>query len=274
MNKIGIMQGRIIPSNLSKLQLFPQKNWQSEIRTASKIGFTDFEILFDKELLCLNEFNSNEKIEELIHIEQVNNISISSICIDYFSSYKTYTKNHRKDFFCMLDKIFNLIEKTQIKKIIIPYCDSNDINSKKDLMDVLNLFSIKNIDDALSKKSVFIAMELNLPAIEIVECFNKFNFKNIGVCFDIGNSTGNGFIAHEEILKLDSRIIHIHIKDKPLNGPNVMLGQGSADFKKCINSLKKINYKGSFILETIYKDNPKKEAKLNYNFVNNIFQNR
>jgi len=44
MNKIGIMQGRIIPSNLNKLQLFPQKNWQSEIRTASKIGFTEYKI--------------------------------------------------------------------------------------------------------------------------------------------------------------------------------------------------------------------------------------
>ena len=63
---------------------------------------------------------------------------------------------------------------------------------------------------------------------------------------------------------------HIHIKDKPLGGANVMLGEGDADYKKCIESLKSINYNKSLILETIYNINPKNEAVINFNFLNSF----
>ena len=271
MKKIGVMQGRICPSNLNELQIFPLNNWQSEIKIASEIGFSQFEILFDKDLVCIKEFSNEKNIKKLNDLEKINKISASSICIDYFSSFKTFSNDNQDDFIDMLMKIFKFIKKTSIKTIVIPYCDNNNIDNKKDLMNVLNFFLKKSIDDVLIKKDLYVALEINLSANEIVECFDKFSFSNIGICFDIGNSTGNGFLAHKEILILDEYIKHIHIKDKPINGENVMLGKGSANFKECIKSLEKINYENALILETIYYEKPEEEVSRNFNYLKKIF---
>ncbi len=274
MNKIGIMQGRICPTNVEILQLFPKENWQSEINIASEIGFSQFEILFDKELICLEIFKSTSNIEKLKIIEKKQNIEITSICIDYFSKYKTFSSSYKRKFFKILDKIFNFVKETSIQTIVIPYCDTNDIKNSNELMSVLTLLSLSDLEKYLEDNNLYLALELNLSALKIKECFDRFNFKNIGVCYDTGNATGIGFNAHEEILTLNCLIKHVHIKDKPLNGKNVMLGYGDADFNKCIKSLNKINYNNSLILETIYNKNPKKEARANFNFINNILSKK
>ena len=46
---------------------------------------------------------------------------------------------------------------------------------------------------------------------------------------------------------------HIHIKDRLFNGPSVKLGTGDADIKNMLIKLKKIKYKGPFILQA-YRD--------------------
>ena len=166
MKKIGVMQGRICPSNLNELQIFPLSNWQREIKIASEIGFSQFEILFDKDLVCIEEFSSETNIKKLNDLEKINNISVSSICIDYFSSIKTFSNDNQYDFLQMLVKIFQFIKKTSVKTIVIPYCDSNNIDNKNDLMNVLNFFLEKNIDDILIKKGFFLALEINLSANE------------------------------------------------------------------------------------------------------------
>ena len=52
MDKIGIMQGRVIPERLDKLQMFPISNWQEELLKIKRIGFKYVELLFDKNLVC------------------------------------------------------------------------------------------------------------------------------------------------------------------------------------------------------------------------------
>ena len=47
----------------------------------------------------------------------------------------------------------------------------------------------------------------------------------------------------------------MHIKDRKIGGPNVILGQGDVDFLECLNALKDIEYKGMMTLETSYPYN-------------------
>ena len=119
MKKIGVMQGRICPSNLNELQIFPLNNWQSEIKIASEIGFSQFEILFDKDLVCIQEFSNEKNIKKLNDLEKINKISVSSICIDYFSSFKTFSNDNQDDFIDMLMKIFKFIKKSSLMLLIL-----------------------------------------------------------------------------------------------------------------------------------------------------------
>ena len=47
MNKIGIIQGRVLPDQLEKLQVFPEK-WKEELSLIKKTGFDYVELLDDK----------------------------------------------------------------------------------------------------------------------------------------------------------------------------------------------------------------------------------
>ena len=86
----------------------------------------------------------------------------------------------------------------------------------------------------------------------------------------MGNARGAGYCPEEEISVLNTLIAHVHIKDKKVNGPNVMLGEGDVNFSACFKSLKEIGYEGQFILETAYVISPVTEAKKNLQFINNI----
>lgn len=263
--KLGIMQGRLFPNSVMKLQQFPTNNWLDEIFAANNIGFNEFELLYDKKLDCLSVFRSEDSITRLKRAKQDTGISTSSICVDYFANFNNMSK--REEFLKLLYDIASIAKSFSIETIVIPYCDENSINTVSELADVLNFFNLIDLDNFLESQNITIAMEMNIKGELISNTFSKYTFKNIGICYDIGNASGNGYVAHKEIVLLQNYIKHIHIKDKPLNGKNVMLGEGIADFKECINSLKRINYAKSCIFETGYFSSPIEEATQNYSYI-------
>ena len=264
------MQGRIYPHSLKKLQLFPRNKWEQELNAAKAIGFRNFELLFDKDLYCRSVLDKNFNQEKLNLIaSSYGELSVKSINIDYFCTLKTFDDD-KFDFLNMLDEIINLIKGTSIKILVIPYCDENNLEDIDDLNKALEIFKESKIDEIMINNDLFISLELGLSAKSIKEAFNNFSFKNIGICYDLGNAAGSGFIPEEEILLLNDLIFHVHIKDKPLNGSNVMLGNGDVNFIKCMESLHKINFNGVLILETIYSKNPLAEASKNYKYIKNV----
>ena len=264
------MQGRIYPQSLERLQLFPKHEWEKELVIANSIGFKNLELLFDKDLYCKKLLDNRVIQKKLIKNQNFNNqFSVKSINIDYFSSIKTFDRINL-NFLDTLDEIIALIEGTSIKTLVIPYCDENRLNDLDDLHEVLEIYKEFNIDELMIKNNLFLSLELGLSAKQIKDGFDAFSFKNIGICYDLGNAAGLGFKPEKEILILNDLINHIHIKDKPFNGANVMLGNGDVNFKECMNSLKKINFNGCLILETIYKNNPCKEAEKNFHFIKNV----
>ena len=267
---LGIMQGRIYPHSLDKLQLFPKQKWEKELVAASNIGFKNFELLFDKDLYCKTLLENSVIQKKLNEYENSNEqFSVKSINIDYFSTIKTYDGNNLS-FIDMLDKIIALIKGTSIKILVIPYCDENNIQNIDDLYKALEIFKKYKIDELMIRNSLSLSLELSLPAEHTKDIFDNFSFENIGICYDLGNAAGLGFKPEKEILILNNLINHIHIKDKSFNGHNVILGNGDVNFEECINSLNMINFNGSLVLETIYEKNPYEEASQNLNFIKNI----
>ena len=59
------------------------------------------------------------------------------------------------------------------------------------------------------------------------------NFKsNISINYDIGNSLALGYDFKEELNLYHNKISEVHIKDRKLNGPSVLIGTGLAKLKK------------------------------------------
>ena len=68
-------------------------------------------------------------------------------------------------------------------------------------------------------------------------------------------------------MDLGDVISHVHIKDKDLNGDNVVLGTGLVDFYSIMEALNQINYTNPLIFETHRGKDPIQTAMHNQNFI-------
>jgi len=74
----------------------------------------------------------------------------------------------------------------------------------------------------------------------------------IGICIDIGHTTRDGQDPSVDILRYQSRIFDMHIKDvdkASKEGVTVEMGRGIIDIPKVVDTLRKIKYAGSCSLE-------------------------
>src|SRR6478735_88879 len=107
---------------------------------------------------------------------------------------------------------------------------------------------------------------------EFLRFIKNFDSEYIGLNFDIGH-----FVCVNEdpsilINKLENYIHHFHladIKDKIHN--HLILGMGSIDIKKVLDSISKIDFMGFITVELYpYKDNPSKAALESFEYLKNI----
>jgi L-ribulose-5-phosphate 3-epimerase len=67
--------------------------------------------------------------------------------------------------------------------------------------------------------------------------------------YDSGNSSSLGYAPREEFASYGEQVGSVHIKDRLLGASTVKLGTGDADFPALAESLRKVAYKGDFILQ-------------------------
>ena len=259
MNKIGIMQGRVLPKKIDKLQIFPGR-WQKELSFIKKIGFDYVELLDDKESF-LREILESKKNEIFSQISE-NKLKCKSVCADHLCNY-SLLKNEG----LFLEKLEELINQFKEKRnfiFIIPFFDENKLNNKNGLN--LALKRLSKYNNFLAKNKLYFSLEIDLEAKLIKYVFKKFEFKNIGICYDLGNNISRGFNLYDEIILLRNHINHIHLKDKK-NNKNIRIRKSLGQLNLAFQALKEISFEGLMILETCISPNPLKEAKYNLSTV-------
>jgi len=263
------MQGRLLPAVLDRLQVFPISEWKEELLVASETGFDCFELLYDKEMLLLGlmQIEGNHQSLGLCSRNDMVEIKTTSVCLDFFTTIPLIIEAVRLLFLNELQRVMELFKNSNVEVLIIPFCEKNEILTSLDLRRALIALDNSGIDKLATDYELELSLELTLPANIIAEEFSAYAFVNIGICFDLGNIRSAGLRPEEEILKLAELINHVHIKDRLVGGPNVMLGNGDVDFRACVNSLRDTGYSGRFIMETRYFSDPIKEASLNFNYL-------
>lgn len=268
MPSIGIMQGRLLPEFIGELQVFPISNWNKELFYANVIGFNYFELLYDKKM-CLHELMQKKENFQNLGLDPQNNsvkIKSTSVCLDYFASISLIADDTSLFFLDELHNTMKLFKNSNIEILVIPFCEVNQISQPKTLRKALKMLNSYGIDKLAAEYELKISLELDLPANIITGEFSHYVFENIGICFDLGNIKSVGLRPESEILELNKLINHIHIKDRSIAGPNVMLGDGDVDFTACFHSLINTGYSGRFIMETRYFIDPIKEASENLEY--------
>lgn len=267
--KIGIMQGRLSKSHENKIQAFPNQSWREEFEIASKIGFETIEWIFDE--LQPNPIQNNDGIKEIGQLMEKNDISINSICADYFMTKKLFNesqfqlgKNIEE-----LKKLIIQANKLEISMIEIPLVDSSSLKNNQNMKEIkVNLEKIISIAE---ENNVIIVLETDLDPQNFDEFLRKFEHKNIMANYDSGNSASLGYNVNEELIILKKWIKNVHVKDRKFHAETVQLGTGDTKFDEFFSTLSKINYSGDLIIqgarELETKIEPKHTCQSYQNFV-------
>lgn len=252
-NKIGVMQGRLVPKYQGRYQAFPIGMWQDEFKVAKACNLDLIEFILD--------FNNAEEspllklggVHDINRVIENTGVSVKTICADYFMEAPLHSNDDAvtAKSFKVLERLLETAEVLTITDIVIPCVDQSSLKNKESVDRFVN--QIVKIIPRIERQNINLSLETDLPPKSFVELLDRLNSKNITVNYDIGNSAALGFDSDEELEAYGDRITDIHIKDRVLGGGPVILGKGNANFSKFFIKLKEFNYQGPFIMQA-YRD--------------------
>ena len=252
-NKLGVMQGRLLPKYQERYQAFPIGNWQNEFKIAKECGLDLIEFILDFNDAEKNPLLYPEGVEKIADSIKDSGVSVKTICADYFMEAPLHSNDNKvvEKSYKVLEKLIDAAKILKITDIVIPCVDQSGLKTKEAVSRFVKL--IKRIIPTLEKENINLSLETDLAPKPFIELLSKLNSNNITVNYDIGNSAALGFNFYEELAAYGDRITDIHIKDRILGGGPIELGKGNADFVKFFNKLEEFNYQGPFIMQA-YRD--------------------
>ena len=252
-NKIGVMQGRLLPKYNNRFQAHPLGYWQEEFPLAQKLGLDCIEFILDFNDISLNPLMSEEGLKEIKELVRQTNVSVDTICADYFMEFPLHSTEEKIVSKCkkVLSQLLNASLELGVTDIIIPCVDQSSIIEKDKRNRLIK--RIKEILPTIEEVKINLALETDLAPSSFVNLIDSIDSEFIKVNYDIGNSASFGFEITDELSAYGDLISDIHIKDRPLGGSSVFLGKGEADFDLFFKTLEKYSYKGPFIMQA-YRD--------------------
>jgi L-ribulose-5-phosphate 3-epimerase len=252
-NKIGVMQGRLVPKYQGRYQAFPIGMWQDEFRVAKECGLDLIEFILDFNAAEENPLLQSDGVSEIVSISKETSVSVNTICADYFMEAPLHSSDEKvaEESFKVLERLLEAAKTLKITDIVIPCVDQSSLKTESSVDRFIQ--QITKIIPRIEKQNINLSLETDLSPKPFVELLNKLNSKNITVNYDIGNSAALGFDPIEELNAYGGRITDIHIKDRVLAGGPVTLGEGNADFARFFDKLEEFNYQGPFIMQA-YRD--------------------
>jgi len=188
MDKLGIMQGRLLPPVDNQIQAFPGDNWRNEFPICKKLGLGCMEWIFEYKTMELNPFYSDDGLKEMMYLSDLYNVRIGSLLADYFMEKKLFGENSSeiKKSVEMLFFIVDQCKKCDIPIIEIPLVDSSALKTDTDKKQLL-----KNLKKPLkyaTEQGIDISLETSLPPEEFRELILSFRPLDLKINYDMGTS--------------------------------------------------------------------------------------
>ena len=252
-NKLGVMQGRLLPKYQGRYQAFPVGCWADEFSLAQGFGLDLIEFILDYNGAEDNPLLRTGGCTEISLLSNQTGVFVETVCADYFMEAPLHSEDMTvvRTSVDILNRLIESANRLQIRDIVLPCVEQSSLKAKGNedrLVDVLNSFI-----PVLQSAEVNICLETDLPPQAFLSLLDRLPFDCITVNYDIGNSASLGFCVETEFNAYGHRVTDVHIKDRVLRGGPVPLGTGSANFQQAFSTLKKIQYTGPLIMQA-YRD--------------------
>jgi len=249
-NEIGIMQGRLSPPVLGRLQAFPWSSWEQEFSRARACRFDTIEWLFEADRYEQNPIWTETGLERIRQQIADTGIHLRSICATYFMTHPFFrvSEQERANSLSVLNGLIKRAAALGIRSIVVPVLEMSEVRTDSEKIQLLGALS-EPLSLAVTD-GIRLGLETELPASEYRDLIEQGNHPALGVCYDTGNAAARGYDIAADVRTLNPFLCGVHIKDRRHGGPNVLLGQGDANFVGFFRVLAELGYAGPFVLET------------------------
>ena len=248
-NRVGIMQGRMVPPIDGNIQMFPVGVWSDEFALAKEAGIEFIEWIYEWKTESDNPMSTDEGVSRMRSLSESSGVEVASVCADYFME-KPLLGVSSDELQSRIGKLSWLIKSCSalgVGRIVIPFVDNSSIKSEKDEEMALDALG------AVLPEAEALNIELHLETDFGPEAFRKFLDRlphpMLKVNYDSGNSASLGYPHDEELDAYGARLGSVHIKDRVRGEGSVPLGEGDANFEVLFEFLKRLDYQGDFVLQ-------------------------
>jgi L-ribulose-5-phosphate 3-epimerase len=267
--ELSITQGRHLKVINQRIQIFPEKNWQNELRlfNNTRLNYIEWVISgdnFQKNPIC--QINGHRIINKYLN---KNGVKCRSIDLDFIVKENPlkFSREKVKTFIEKIEVISLNAVKVGIKYLIFPFLENSSPNGqlKQDKL----ILILNEIRKKIPKK-LCILIETDLKPALLLKIIKKTKNK-IFINYDLGNSASKNYDFDEE-KKYFKFVKNIHLKDRKKGGSTVRFGHGNANFKKMFVFLMKDKNNYNFNLQPARSkcNEDIKEIKLNIDYIEHL----
>lgn len=249
MNKIGIMQGRLVPPVVNRFQCFPRTNWEMEFAWAAQAELSAIEWIYDLYGADVNPLANDQGIERMKSLSAQHHIAVRSMCADYFMD-KPLVRANDLELEERLTTLLWLMRRAQrlgMIRLVIPFVDSSRIETNAEMASVIAV--LRRALPVAEETGIELHLETSLTPGRFAELLDQLPHARLKVNYDSGNSSSLGYNCREEFAAYGTRVGSVHIKDRIRDGATVPLGTGDADFAALFDCLSQVRYAGDIILQ-------------------------
>ena len=262
--RLGIFQGRLVPSPPGVLQCSPGDRWREEFDRAGSLGLAHVELLAERIRRPTEPIWSVTGRAELRAVAAAHGVALVSLCCEEVLEVPLTAGDFAAG---LAGRLATVVGDLGLEVVVLPLFEASDPSGlgSSDLAAALRVTA-----GALAAAGARTVLEVPLGAGACVDLLEAVGSPHVGLCYDLGNATAAGFEPSAELGLLGDRVWHVHAKDKDVAGANVVFGSGRVDFPAAFTVLARLGYTGRFTMEATRGDDPVATAAAHRDFLGRI----
>jgi L-ribulose-5-phosphate 3-epimerase len=270
--RIGVIQGRLSPRPPGKLQEFPWHGYRAEFTAAARLGFHSIEWIFEAPRFEENPIWTLAGREEIRQLIAESGVRVQSVCADYFMQRKLageqpaeLTRNRD-----VLAQLIVAAHAIGADRILIPLLETSAIATPQLEREVVA--SLRAAAPLAEQHGVTLGLEMEIAGAEYARIVRSVASPRVRAYYDTGNCTAAGVDIARDILAVLPVLHAVHVKDRVRGGGSKPLGTGDANFSGFFPALLKAGFRGDFVLQHYFDDQPELEAERALSFVRQLIE--
>ena len=249
MERITIMQGRLLPPQDGSIQRFPGARWREEFALAAEAGVDAIEWIYDVDGTDANPLVTATGIAEMLALSHQYGIAVVSLCADYFldRSFIRAAPAMVGDLMAQLIWLIERCNQAGIERVVLPCVDAARIETSADQAVLVEV--LKHVVPVCAATGVELHLETSLAPEAFSSLLARIPSPRVRVNYDSGNSASLGYDVASELAAYGLRIGSVHVKDRLNGGGTVPLGTGAADLPALFSGLARLQYHGDYVLQ-------------------------